>query len=709
MTKDILHKVKNTFLDKKFVRYAVIGFSGVAIDFVIYALLVKFAHFSPVIASIISVSIAILNNFVWNAFSNFKKKDRILRRFVKFYLTGCVGLALTVVIIFILHDLINLGPLLSKIISIPPVVALQFILNKRYTFGDHGAIPYKHLLDTVVLTLSGICLLLLILITISLTTLTGKGGGVQTASAIAITMSVMAILAVVMTALLVRKRLSVSTKIARILNRVSVLWALSIGTLVICSFYGDFSLLPGTDQAILFNGASPEWIRSSDWYLQNFPYQAGVALLFRLSNIIFGTTLLPLLVLNLIATCIIFFLVNKISQLLFNDNLIRSIVSILLIVVFPVTFMVTMVYGDTIGIALALSGVVLYIKYHNLSSHNYRQSALYLIGSMAIFSLMIIIKSSLLLIPLAIFAYELIHQITSSATIRTKGRYILISLVLLVVVPYVSQVLFTKIYLNHYDIPSDKGIPKIAWVAMGFQPSGTDNFNDFEKTSEKTTLQRPGVHNLYITWLFADKFPVDQTDGTRSADISEFSYKHILSSLTTFEEHPIYTIEFFSKKNAILWGDPFYGGTFLIPKQTNVFRNSINSNNSTYYTVVSSGIKINPSDNIASRIINWQISDDNGHRIRPNILSAIQTVVYFFALISIVSTLIIRKLQRNTTWIMLLYIFMFGFIFYNFWEAGARYTLVYYLLLLPVAAYGITNTPALFREIRFRIRSTKRK
>lgn len=131
----MFNKIKEQFLDRRFILYGVIGASGAIIDFIIFTLLV-WAKMDPIIASIVSVSCGIINNFTWNASFNFKKKDHLMRRFISFYLVGCGGILLTIAIIFVFHDLFSVDSIIAKLISIPPVMASQFLLNKTISFGE---------------------------------------------------------------------------------------------------------------------------------------------------------------------------------------------------------------------------------------------------------------------------------------------------------------------------------------------------------------------------------------------------------------------------------------------------------------------------------------------------------------------------------------------------------------------------------------------
>lgn len=125
----------NRLLKNNFVRYCIIGACGVTIDFLSYMIIVGLGM-APVLATVISTSLGITNNFLLNSYTNFNKRDRILSRFTKFYSVGLLGIGITAIIVYILHDVLGLSPLLSKVISIPPVVILQFLLNKNISFSD---------------------------------------------------------------------------------------------------------------------------------------------------------------------------------------------------------------------------------------------------------------------------------------------------------------------------------------------------------------------------------------------------------------------------------------------------------------------------------------------------------------------------------------------------------------------------------------------
>lgn len=113
--------------------YGVIGVTGVAIDFIIFALLIR-AGMLPAIATIVSTLAGITNNYTWNSLLNFHLKISG-KRGAKFLTVGLIGLATTAGLLQVLITL-GAGPITAKWVSIPVVVGGQFLANKFWTFRE---------------------------------------------------------------------------------------------------------------------------------------------------------------------------------------------------------------------------------------------------------------------------------------------------------------------------------------------------------------------------------------------------------------------------------------------------------------------------------------------------------------------------------------------------------------------------------------------
>ena len=116
------------------VRYCVIGVSGATLDALLFYLLTHIGiHYQT--ANLISVSCGIVNNFFLNAFFNFKTKNRLLFRFCSFYLIGMLGCGISALLLWLFIEKWGLPTFASKLAIIFIVTAVQFTLNKMFTFA----------------------------------------------------------------------------------------------------------------------------------------------------------------------------------------------------------------------------------------------------------------------------------------------------------------------------------------------------------------------------------------------------------------------------------------------------------------------------------------------------------------------------------------------------------------------------------------------
>lgn len=129
-----INNIHTLLTNKNFILYALIGVMGATIDFFAYLALHHLLNIEPVIASFLSVSLGIVNNFIINSRHNFKTKDNTWRRFKRFYGIGLGGALLSVVLIFCLYNLLHVDATIAKLLTIPPVVLAQYVLNVRFSF-----------------------------------------------------------------------------------------------------------------------------------------------------------------------------------------------------------------------------------------------------------------------------------------------------------------------------------------------------------------------------------------------------------------------------------------------------------------------------------------------------------------------------------------------------------------------------------------------
>ena len=122
-------------LSRQLLSYTLIGGSGVALDLVVFLLLHNTAGMNEQFANAISTTLGIANNFVLNARFTFERRDRLVVRFLRFYAVGLTGIALTNLLFLAFTDGLGIDANLIKAASLPLVLALQFVLNRKWSFA----------------------------------------------------------------------------------------------------------------------------------------------------------------------------------------------------------------------------------------------------------------------------------------------------------------------------------------------------------------------------------------------------------------------------------------------------------------------------------------------------------------------------------------------------------------------------------------------
>ena len=115
------------------VKYVLIGILGLIVDFGVYTILTHF-KMNVEIANIISSTCGIINNFFWNSYANFKVHDRLILRFISYFLVGQITTIFTTISLFIFATKMGFPHLIVKIIATFVATLIQFIINKIITF-----------------------------------------------------------------------------------------------------------------------------------------------------------------------------------------------------------------------------------------------------------------------------------------------------------------------------------------------------------------------------------------------------------------------------------------------------------------------------------------------------------------------------------------------------------------------------------------------
>jgi putative flippase GtrA len=117
-----------------FIRFLVVGGSGVVVNSAALFVLYGLAGLPLVVASALAVELAITHNFLWNDRWTFKRTSRSISRFLKFNLVSLMGLAITTATAWLLVQQGGVNYLLANLAGIALATTCNFLANVQWTW-----------------------------------------------------------------------------------------------------------------------------------------------------------------------------------------------------------------------------------------------------------------------------------------------------------------------------------------------------------------------------------------------------------------------------------------------------------------------------------------------------------------------------------------------------------------------------------------------
>lgn len=119
----------------KFLKFCIVGFSGMIVDFGTTWLLKEKVKINKYIANSTGFILAASSNYLFNRLWTFHSVNpRIAIEYGSFILISIVGLAINNLIIFLLNEKMKLNFYLSKLFAIGVVTVWNFLMNYVFTF-----------------------------------------------------------------------------------------------------------------------------------------------------------------------------------------------------------------------------------------------------------------------------------------------------------------------------------------------------------------------------------------------------------------------------------------------------------------------------------------------------------------------------------------------------------------------------------------------
>jgi dolichol-phosphate mannosyltransferase len=136
-----LEKFQERFPIGRFLKFGVVGFSGVFVDLGVFWILSNGFGLAAVTATILSAEVAVLNNFIWNDRWTFGDRSiqqpgirSMVRRFLKFNVLCLLGIVLQGTLVGLMSNVAGVPAIGAKLLAIGLVMLWNFWINLKLSW-----------------------------------------------------------------------------------------------------------------------------------------------------------------------------------------------------------------------------------------------------------------------------------------------------------------------------------------------------------------------------------------------------------------------------------------------------------------------------------------------------------------------------------------------------------------------------------------------
>lgn len=119
-------------------KYYAVGASGILVNLGLLYYLTEYGSLWYFLSYALAISVSITSNFILNKFWTFRDSidsQKTIVMYVKFVSVSMVGMAIQLGSVYVLVELLTVYYMLAALISICIAGAINFIINRRWTFG----------------------------------------------------------------------------------------------------------------------------------------------------------------------------------------------------------------------------------------------------------------------------------------------------------------------------------------------------------------------------------------------------------------------------------------------------------------------------------------------------------------------------------------------------------------------------------------------
>lgn len=372
---------------------------------------------------------------------------------------------------------------------------------------------------------------------------------------------------------------------------------------------------------------------------QNLLLSFAFSLFFKLFN---SSNLLIIKIINIIANCFTILGLYFITKLLKKDYQIKESKCLILSLTYiPIMLLINFIYGDLVSLPFDIFGLYFLMKYGK------EKKIKYFVVSALLLMIAVILRMNNLIFVVAGIIYIFMNlQLNKDSFINKHNMKELGLKVFLIIVFFMVTIFPTKILKEilqeKYNLDPKMEIPITRYIAMGMQEGPRAN-GWYNETGDIAHFETEPNNKQYNDM--------------------------IVERLSYFSKHIPYTAKFYTKKIVSMWAEPL--------------QESIWQNLSFNFESIDKNKELTKEEQASLEQTDIKILENQ---------KTVQLYLKAFIFIIFGTTILViirnRKNISNEV-VLLLLVFIGGFIFHLLWEGKSRYIIPYIIVLIPLATINV--------------------
>lgn len=369
-------------------------------------------------------------------------------------------------------------------------------------------------------------------------------------------------------------------------------------------------------------------------YFRYYPFQLGYVLMneiiFRIFPVVgYGAYLLTE-VINIVFLAFAYIAITMLSGMLFNNDRAKKNTTLLLILCPQGILFSTFTYGFIPGFTFGIYAILFAVVYLQ------KDKKIYAVLSAVMIAFAAAIKLNYVIILAAICAVCAVYFVC-----KRRKWFDLAYIAMAVLMVFGLKQLIVTSYEKRSGLDFGSGIPMISWMAMGL----SDN------------SMGPGwFSGNYTTANF-------ESNGMDADKASEASLEVVKKRVKTFAADIPYAADFFTRKALSQWNEPAYQSIW-----TNQVRGQIKEKGA-----------------LAAYICG------EGEKKTTKYMEYMQQLIFFASCVAILQLLIKKAGKVELMQLVFPIVILGGFLYHMLFEAKSSYILVYFIMMMPLAANSLNS------------------